>query len=616
MKKEERRHSSFFISPSSFQMMSLYTRFLKYIIPYTSSIILSLLCALIISICELGYVHILADTIDVLKIIEDKGFPAEVRYFHSKYFEGFSPTLKDSSHALRMLSLIIALIFVFVLLKGIFSYGNNYLMSRVAYKLLIRFRKEMYNRITLSPWWTMSEQRSGDLIMRVLNDAGNIMTCVMSATGVLQAATTGVVFLTMMFIKSWKLSLLTILVFPAFAYLINRFGKKIKKSSEQIQDKVADVSSHLEEKILSVQIIKSFTAEKREMDKFAEENDASYRFAMKRVRLKALMIPVIELFTAGGIVCIFGFGCWQVINGKLSTGWFFGYIAMLGMVFKPIKTLSNFNSLLQQTLASVERIFYVLDFPKEADELPGSVELPDIKGEVIFRNVSFSYDGGEPVLKQINLKARPGETIALVGYSGVGKTTLLNLLPRFYDATEGEILIDGYPIKKVTLESLRRQIAIVPQNTILFNDTVMENILYGNPNATVDEVIEAAQKANADDFIRELPQGYETKIGERGDRLSGGQGQRISIARAILKAPEILLLDEATSALDSESETLVQTSLANLMKDRTTFVIAHRLSTVRNADQILVIDKGQIVESGTHQELMAQNRLYRQLYKF
>ena len=594
--------------------MSLYKRFLKYIIPYTSSIILSSLCALVISACELGYIHILADTIDALKIIEEKGFPAEIRYFHSEvYFEGFSTTLKDSGQALRMLFVVIAGVFALVFLKGMFSYGSNYLMSRVAYKLLIRFRKEMYNRITLSPWWTMKEQSTGNLTQRVLDDVGNIMNCILATTGVLQATATAIIFLTMMFIKSWKLSLLTILVFPAFAYLINRFGKKIKKTSERIQDKVADVSDHLNETVSGIQVIKSFTAERREIDKFAEENDANYRFAMKRVRLKALMLPAIELFIALGSACIFGFGCWQVINGKLTAGWFVGYIAMVGMFFKPIKTLGNFNSVLQQTLASVERIFYVLDFPEETSELPGNRELPDITGEVIFQNVSFAYDDGELVLKGINFKARQGETVALVGHSGVGKTTLLNLLPRFYDSTEGEILIDGYPIREVTLESLRRQIAIVPQDTILFNGTVMENILYGKPDASVEEVVEAAQKANADDFIRVLPQGYETAVGERGAKLSGGQGQRISIARAILRAPKILLLDEATSALDSESEALVQTSLANLMKGRTTFVIAHRLSTVRNADQILVIDKGRIAESGTHHELIAQNGLYRQL---
>jgi subfamily B ATP-binding cassette protein MsbA len=326
-----------------------------------------------------------------------------------------------------------------------------------------------------------------------------------------------------------------------------------------------------------------------------------------------------------------------VINGELTTGWFLGYIAMVGRIFKPIKTLGNFNSTLQQTLASVERIFYVLDFPQEPSEFEGSIELPEIKGDVEFRNVSFGYDvfikqkeipptpsfsergargdldENELVLREINFKVRQGETVALVGHSGVGKTTLFKLLLRFYDVTEGEIFIDGYPLSKVTLESLRRQIAIVPQDTILFSGTVLENILYSRPDATDKEIVQAAKKANAHNFIMQLPQGYETQIGERGVRLSGGQQQRIAIARAILKAPKILLLDEATSALDSEAEASIQASLNNLMKDRTTFVIAHRLSTVIHADQIFVLDKGKIIESGAHQQLIAQNGLYRKL---
>ncbi|HIE25705.1 TPA: ATP-binding cassette domain-containing protein, partial [Candidatus Poribacteria bacterium] len=294
---------------------------------------------------------------------------------------------------------------------------------------------------------------------------------------------------------------------------------------------------------------------------------------------------------------------------------------MVGRIFKPIKTLGNFNSTLQQTLASVERIFYVLDFPSESFEFEGSIQLPEIKGDVEFRNVSFGYgvystkqkalyankaitnmglhcpqkpplNEDDLVLRQINFKVRRGETVALVGHSGVGKTTLFKLLLRFYEVTEGEIFIDGYPLSRVTLESLRKQIAIVPQDTILFSGTVLANILYGRPDATDEEAIQAAKRANAHDFIMELPRGYETQIGERGVRLSGGEQQRIAIARAILKDPKILLLDEATSALDNESESLVQSSLKNLMKGRTTFIIAHRLSTVIHADEIFVLNRG------------------------
>jgi subfamily B ATP-binding cassette protein MsbA len=333
---------------------------------------------------------------------------------------------------------------------------------------------------------------------------------------------------------------------------------------------------------------------------------------MRRIRLTAMLPPLVELISAIGIAMVFGLGCWQVIRGELSTGWFIGYVAMISLMFKPIKTIGHFNNVLQQSLASAERIFYVLDFDSEVNEGSKPLKLPTIRGEVEFCNVSFGYHH-EPVVKDISFHVRPGEVVALVGPSGSGKTTLLNLLMRFYEMAIGDILIDGYPISKVTLESLRKQIAMVPQDTILFDGTIMENISYGCSDVTHDAVIEAAVQANAHDFIMKMLNGYETPIGESGLKLSGGQQQRISIARALLKRPPILVLDEATSALDSESEALIQDSLTNLMKGRTTFVIAHRLSTVAHADKILVLDQGQIVESGTHQTLLKKAGLYQKL---
>ncbi|MFQ6040828.1 MAG: ABC transporter ATP-binding protein, partial [Candidatus Poribacteria bacterium] len=557
-------------------------------------------------------------------------------------------TIKDKGDALRLVFMVVSGIFILVFIKGGFFYGNTYLMSRVGYKLAIQFRKQMYNKIILAPLDLLNRQLTGDLMARVIDDVRTFQNCIGSTTNMLRDAIILVVFLMMMLIISWKLTLLTVFVFPSLAYLINRFGGKIRKTSTEIQSKMADISSRLQETIFGMQIIKSFTAEEQEIRRFAEENQGQYRVIMKRVRLTGLLTPLIELISTIGIACVFGLSCWLVINGELTTGWFLGYIAMVGRIFKPIKTLGNFNSTLQQTLASVERIFYVLDFPSESFEFEGSIQLPEIKGDVEFRNVSFGYgvystkqnasskrnasyaskfitniglhhpqkpslNEDDLVLRQINFKVRQGETVALVGHSGVGKTTLFKLLLRFYEVTEGEIFIDDYPLSKVTLESLRKQIAIVPQDTILFNGTVLANILYGRPDATDKEVIQAAKRANAHDFIMQLPQGYETQIGERGVRLSGGQQQRIAIARAILKDPKILLLDEATSNLDGESESLVQSSLRNLMKGRTTFVIAHRLSTVIHADGIFVLNRGKIIESGSHQRLIAQNGLYRKL---
>ncbi|MBM3235763.1 ABC transporter ATP-binding protein [Candidatus Poribacteria bacterium] len=622
--------------------MSLYTRLLKYIIPYTSSMFLAFLCAVIIALCEMAYVNMFADTVDVLvdtaKVLKQTEKVAEnpitVHYFRVKgYLKGLEYTIKNKSDALRLVFMVVAGIFILVFIKGGFFYGNTYLMSRVGYKLAIQFRKEMYNKIILAPMDWLNRQLTGDLMARVIDDVRTFQNCIGSTTNMLRDAIILVIFLIVMLVVSWKLTLLAIFVFPSLGYLINKFGGKIRQTSTEVQSKMATISSHLQEMIFGIQIIKSFTAEEKEMQQFADENQQQYRVIMKRVRLTGMLTPLIDLISTIGIVCVFGLSCWLVINGELTTGWFLGYIAMVGRIFKPIKTLGNFNSTLQQTLASVERIFYVLDFSQESAEFEGSIQLPEIKGEVEFRNVSFGYDvstkqkespptllwkrgdldESELVLREINFTVRQGETVALVGHSGVGKTTLFKLLLRFYDVTEGEIFIDAYPLSKVTLGSLRSQIAIVPQDTILFNGTVVENILYGGPDATDKEVVEAAKKANAHDFIMQLPQGYETQIGERGVRLSGGQQQRIAIARAILKAPKILLLDEATSALDSESEVLIQASLHNLMKGRTTFVIAHRLSTVIHADQIFVLNKGRIVESGTHQQLLAQKGLYRKL---
>ena len=602
-------------------MMSLYTRLLKYIIPHTSSIFLALLCAVVIAVCEFGYVCILKDTVDALidtvGLLKQTENEAEnsitVSYFKFKeYFTGLKYTIKTESDALRLVFILIAGIFILVVVKGIFSYGNVYLMSRVGYKVVIHLRKEMYNKIILSPWGLLNQQTTGDLMARIIDDGRNLQSCIISTNSMIRSAITLIFFLTIMFIKSWKLTLLIMLVFPSLGYLISKFGKKIRIISSQIQNKMSDISSRVEETIFGIQVIKSFTAEEREMQRFAEGNQQQYRVFMKLVRLRALLSPLMELISAIGIASVFGLSCWLVVRGELTTGWFVGYIAMVGRVFSPIKILGNFNSTLQQTLASAERIFYVLDFSQETTD-DFDIPLPEIAGEVEFRNVSFGYDKGNPVLQNINFKVRSGETVALVGHSGVGKTTIFNILLRFYKITEGEILIDGYPISQMTLSSLRRQIALVPQDTILFSGTVLENIRYGRQDATIQEVMKAAQQSNAHDFIIQLAEGYETPIGERGVLLSGGQQQRIAIARAILKDPKILLLDEATSSLDSESEALVHESLAYLMKNRTTFVIAHRLSTVIHADHIFVLHKNKIVESGTHQQLIAQNGLYRKL---
>ena len=596
--------------------MPTFSRFVTYLKPHIGSIGLAFICALVMAICEVGYFQILGDTTDALKLIETNAgdTPIKVRYFYVKdVFEGIEIPLPDSGAAITLVGWVITGIFALVLIKGIFTYCNDYLMARVGNKLIIRVRNELYERIAFAPLGVLKEHRTGDLMARVTDDVRTWQYTAGSTANVMRDVVLLPVFVFVLLFKSFQLTAFVLILFPLLGHLINRIGKRIRGTSSEFQQQTADISSQLKETIFGIKIIKSFTAEKLECNRFAETNRNQYRSAMRRARSTAMLPPLVELISAIGIAAVFGFGCWHVIQGDLTTGSFIVYVAMIGRMFKPIKTVGQFNNVLQQSLASAERIFYVLDFESERNEKDSTRQLPSVRGEVEFRDVVFGYERDDEMIKHISFRVKPGEVIALVGPSGGGKTTLVNLLPRFYEVDSGKILIDAYPIDKVTLDSLRRQIAIVPQDTILFAGTVLDNIIYGQPAAARGDAIAAAKQANAHDFIVQMPNGYDTPIGESGIKLSGGQQQRISIARAILKNPRILILDEATSALDSESEALVQQSLANLMQGRTTFVIAHRLSTVVHADRILVLKGGRIAESGTHQELLDMGGIYRKL---
>jgi len=608
--------------------MKASTRLLKYIFPYSGSIILAIISSLLIALCEMGYVSMLSETIDTVRVIDDKGLPVEVTFFKnfslkkaSRFIEqpsentgtGWKIYLSDSNDAIKFVMYISLSILAVFVLKGILSFGSTYIMSRVGQKLILNLRRELYDKLVHFRISFYTEKRAGDIMSRGTNDMSMLQNSVNSLADAVQAFATLLVFVVMMFVVSWQLTLLTAIVFPPTIYIINRFGKRIKKASTKIQVKLADISSYLERTISGVKIIKSFAAEDWEKERFAQENKSKYVAAMKRVRLSAYQMPLIEIISAIGMVTVFGFGFWQVITGKLTTGWFIGFVAMVGMVYKPIKTIGTFNTSFQQASASAERIFEILDIQSEIHDAPGAISIPRINGDVELRDISFSYNSSGQVLNHVNLQVKAGESIALVGPSGAGKTTLVNLLMRFYDVTMGEITIDGTPISKISLRSLRSQVGLVPQETILFSGTAKENIAYGRFDATDEEITHAAKSAHIHDFVMQLPYGYDTTIGEHGMQLSGGQRQRIAIARAILKDPRILILDEATSSLDTESESLIQEALANLMKDRTTFIIAHRLSTVMNADRILVLNKGEIVESGTHSQLLALNGLYRKL---
>ncbi len=574
-------------------------------------------CALIVSVCEYGPIHITAETLDSLKDLE--GFsqstePVSVRFFNIKYiYDGIDVTLYNVEDAFRFFFWIFIGLLCIVLLKGISVYGSDFLMERVANKLSFLVRNDLYENVIFAPLDTLSEHQSGDIMTRVTEDVRMLQQSVTATASIMRAFIKVAFFLTMMFIQNIQITIISILVLPLVAYLISRIGAQVRKASTEIQQSSSNIYSQLKETLSGINIIKSFTSENTEKKRFQSITASQYNSAIRRARYASLLPPVIEWLAAVGIVTVLGLGCWSVIIGNLSLGWFAGYMFLVAMMYKPIKTIGSVNNVLQQSLASAERIFPLLELESEAgNKTEGKKEISNVHGTVQFQDISFAYQEN-PVINNVSFKAEPGQVIALVGPSGSGKTTLLNLLQRFYTVDSGKILIDDIPIEEVTLNSLRKNIALVPQDTFLFDGTVLENIQYGSPNSMRQQIIDAAKQANAHDFISKLPNGYGTEIGEAGGTLSGGEQQRIAIARAILKNAPILVLDEATSALDTQSETVIQESLTNLMQGRTCFIIAHRLSTVMRADNIIVIKDGEIVEHGKHTDLYEKGGLYRDL---
>ncbi len=597
------------------QRKNVLFRFLQYLAPYNASIVLAMGCALIVSVCEYGPLHILAETLDSLKHLE--GFsqstdPVSVRFFNIKYvYDGIDITLNNVEEAYRFFFLLFIGLLCIFFLKGIFVYGSDFLMQRVANKLSFLVRNDLYEKVISSPLGTLSEYQSGDVMTRVTDDVQMLQQSVTATASIMRAFIKVVFFLTMMFIQNILISIISILVLPLVAYLISRIGAQVRKASTEIQQSSSNIYSQLKETLSGINIIKSFTSENTEKKRFQSITSSQYSSAIRRARFASLLPPVIEWLAAVGIVTVVGFVCWNVIIGKLTVGWFAGYMVLAAMMYKPIKIIGSVNNVLQQSLASAERILPLLELESEIDnESGGQKEISDVQGTVQFQDISFAYREN-PVINNVSFTANQGEIIALVGPSGSGKTTLLNLLQRFYTVDSGRILIDDMPINEVSLKSLRRNIALVPQDTFLFDGTVLDNIKYGSPKSSRQQVIDAAKKANAHNFINKLPEGYSTEVGEAGGTLSGGEKQRISIARAILKNAPILVLDEATSALDTQSEAIIQDSLTNLMGGRTCFIIAHRLSTVMQADNIFVISDGKIVERGKHAELMDKGGLYR-----
>jgi subfamily B ATP-binding cassette protein MsbA len=503
------------------------------------------------------------------------------------------------------------------ILKALFAYGQSYLMSYVGHWLVSDVRQQLFVHIVRLPIRFHDANTSGRLMARVISDVNEMANAIPSVLkDIFQQGLTFVAMLAVVFYQNWKLATIVLVVLPLSSLVLVRVGRRIRKLSRRGQESIGRMASVLKEAFSGIKIVKAYGQEEKEAQRFSLTNQSFRSAKIKSSQTSAMSSPLLEVIGVCGVAFIIWYGGGLVIAGEMKPGEFFSFLAAMFMAYAPVRKMSGANESVQRALAGAQRVFHVLDLDSELAKDEGKKSLPPITKNLEFSGVKFLYEGSEePALHNINLTVNVGEVVAFVGASGSGKTTLVSLVPRFYRPTEGAVKIDGEDIRLVDRSSLRRQIGIVSQETVLFDDTIRNNIAYGRPDATEKAIIEAARAAFAWEFIERLPQGLDTIVGENGLRLSGGQRQRLAIARAILRDPPILILDEATSSLDSESEKLVQKALANLVKARTTLIIAHRLSTVQHADRIVVMNRGRIEEMGTHAELLQQGGLYTRLYQ-
>lgn len=566
----------------------MYQRILKYVKPYWLRIIIASLCAIGVSGTTAAAAWLVQPALD--KIFIEKNV-----------------------HLLLMIPLVVLIIYF---IKGVCNYYQSYLMRYVGNRVIMDMRNDLYSHIAVMPMKFYTEHSTGSLMSRLLNDVGIINNAAStSIKDLVQNTITVIALFGVIFYQDWRLAAISCIVLPFAYYPLIQLGRKLRRISTKGQEEISGVTAILHETFTGASVVKAFGMEESEINKFNEKNYSLFKISMKGVKLTELSTPIMEFIGAAGASLIIWYGGYQVVKGVTTPGTFFSFLTALIMMFSPLKALTRVNAAIQQSIAAAERVFAILDMSSERDTDKGTRKLTGIKEKIELKNISLKYDGSSKhALSNVSFSVEHGKTVAIVGSSGGGKTTIGNLLLRFYDPDTGGIYFDGTDIREFTLSSLRSQIGIVSQDVILFNDTVVGNISYGKEDISMDGIVNAAKKAYADDFISRMPDGYNTIIGERGAKLSGGEKQRVAIARAILKDPPVMILDEATSALDTESEHIIQMALENLMIGRTTFVIAHRLSTVKNADMIIAMDGGKVAEMGQHEELIRKGGLYKRLY--
>jgi subfamily B ATP-binding cassette protein MsbA len=568
--------------------MMIYKRMLAYVRPYVARLVLASLFMVFVSAFQGAIAFLVKPALDDIFI------------------------KKDPSR----LSIIPLLVLGAYLLKGFFEFAQRYLMSDAGQRVIRDIRDHLYRHMQSLSLSFYTRHPTGTLISRVLNDVGLMQAAVTeAASGLIKDVFAAIFLIAVVFYRDWQLGLVAFVAFPLAFWPIARFGRKLRRTSRKTQEIAGGLTVHLHETISGAKLVKAFSAEEYEVGRFTSKNDDLFRLTMKIVKVQSMTAPLSQVFAGIGIAAVIYYGGYSVVKGHSTPGNFFSFMTALLMLYEPVKRLSGINNTIQQGIAAAERVFEVIDTLPEVEERPDARVLEGIREGIRFDGVEFRYaDEGAPILSDVSLDVPTGTMVAIVGTSGAGKTTLVDLIPRFYDPQEGSIRIDGVDIREYTLSSLRARIGIVSQHTVLFNDTIRNNIAYGMWDAPISRVEDASRLAGAQQFISKLKDGFDTVIGEQGMKLSGGERQRVAIARALLKDAPILILDEATSALDTESERVVQSALDTLMRGRTTFVIAHRLSTVRNADVILVIEGGRIVEQGRHDELLSRESRYRSVY--